>query len=210
MSKHLRWSLYNRLGKNKWGKMSKRYQEKWTRYLINYYKKPYKNISDIQERWEGLRAKHIADIEKEKLKKKLKIAHKYLIKDLRPMDSYGDKNIGSRIIKGKKYSLVNKSLNIDINHNKWLNYFNTKRTKYEIRRKDINPFFSNLCVYTFHLWVINLLLIPLTEKKRLINSAVYLSNNVIEAASLCIKEYTLLIQCFAWVDKLLSIYLLGK
>jgi len=140
MSKHLRWSLYNRLGKNKWGKMSKRYQEKWTRYLINYYKKPYKNISDIQERWEGLRAKHIADIEKEKLKKKLKIAHKYLIKDLRPMDSYGDKNIGSRIIKGKKYSLVNKSLNIDINHNKWLNYFNTKRTKYEIRRKDINPF----------------------------------------------------------------------
>ena len=65
-----------------------------------------------------MRAKHIADIEKEKLKKKLKIAHKYLIKDLRPMDSYGDKNIGSRIIKGKKYSLVNKSLNIDINHNK--------------------------------------------------------------------------------------------
>lgn len=120
--------------------MSKRYQEKWTRYLLNYYKKPYKNMSDMQERWQGLRAKDIAAREKEKLIKKVKIAHKNLIPDLRPMDSYGDKNIGSRIIKGKKYGLVNKSLELDINNNKWLNYFNTKRTKYEIRRKDIKPF----------------------------------------------------------------------
>jgi hypothetical protein len=140
MSKHFRWLLYNRLGKNKWGIMSKRYQEKWTRYLINYYKKPYKNMNNIQERWEGLRAKDIAGREKDKLIKKVKIGYKNLIPDLRPMDSYGDKNIGSKIIKGKKYGLVNKSLELDINHNKWLNYFNTKRTKYEIRRKDIKPF----------------------------------------------------------------------
>ena len=140
MSKPFRWLLYNRLGKNKWGIMSNRYQEKWTRYLINYYKKPYKNMSDIQERWQKLREKDIAAREKEKLIKKVKIAHKNLLPDLRPMDSYGDKNIGSRIIKGKKYGLVNKSLELDINHNKWLNYFNTKRTKYEITRKDIKPF----------------------------------------------------------------------
>jgi len=140
MSKPFRWLLYNRLGKNKWGKMSKRYQEKWTRFLINYYKKPYKSMSDIQERWEELRVKEIAAREEEKLIKKVKIAYTNLLPDLRPMDSYGDKNIGSRIIKGKKYGLINKSLESDIKHNKWLNYFNTKRTKYEIRRTDIEPF----------------------------------------------------------------------
>jgi hypothetical protein len=65
-----------------------------------------------------LRAKEIAAREEEKLIKKVKIAYKNLLPDLRPMDSYGDKNIGSRIIKGKKYGLVNKSLDSDINHNK--------------------------------------------------------------------------------------------
>jgi len=135
MSKHLRWVLYK-----KRGKILKHNQENWTRYLVNYYKKPHKNLSDIQERWEIIRAKQVADREEEEKIKRIKKAHKELIKDIRHMDNYGDKNISSSITRSKQDGLLNKNLELKIQQNKWLNYFNSKRIKSEIRRKDIKPF----------------------------------------------------------------------
>jgi len=139
MSKHLKWILYNKWRRNKGEKFSKSDQEKWIRYLINYYKKPYKSI-DIEERWQRIVAHQRAEKEKDKLMKKVIIAHKEQIKEIRQMDSYGDKNIGSQIIRAKKHDLLNKNLELKIKDNKLLNYFNIKRTKDKMKRKDIKPF----------------------------------------------------------------------
>ena len=127
MLRYLKIALYNK-GKD----LSKAKQERWTWYLWNYYKKSSNNKSDLEQKWKEIRAKLIADrLEKDKIKR-IKRSYEYYKIDIKQVDNYGDKNIGTHILRSKDQGILNKNLELKIKHNKWLNYFNSKRNKEEL------------------------------------------------------------------------------
>lgn len=139
MLKLLRLALRNK-GKD----LSKIRQEIWTGYLWNYYKKSDNNKSDLEQKWEGIRAKWIADRKEEDKIKRIKKSYEYYKIDVKQIDSSGDKNIGSNILRSKDSNISNKDYllrtELNIKHNKWLNYFNSKRNKEELTKNNKNTF----------------------------------------------------------------------
>lgn len=142
MLKLLRLALRNK-GEN----VSKVRQERWTGYLWNYYKKSHNNKNDLEQKWKGIRAKWIADrIEEDKIIR-IKKSYEYYKIDVKQVDSSGNRNIGSNILRSKDQSILNKKFlfrtelnELNIKHNKWLNYFNSKRNKEELTKKNKNTF----------------------------------------------------------------------
>jgi len=147
MLKYLRLALYNR-GKwlsrnerlrqirlavyNKWKRPLKSEQERWTWFLWNYYKKFHRNKVNLKEKWKIVQAKLIANRIEEDNIKRVKENYKSYKVDVKQLDSFGDNNIGTKIIRSKDEGLLNKSLDLNINHNKWLNFFNSRRNKNKI------------------------------------------------------------------------------
>jgi hypothetical protein len=133
MLRHLKLALFN---KGRYLPNVK--QERWIWYLWNYYKN--KNKNDLEQKWKGIRAKLRADrMDKDKIKR-VKKSYEYYKVDVKEVDSYGDKNIGTRILRSRNPNLLNNNLELKIKHNKWLNYFNSKRNKEKLTKGNESSF----------------------------------------------------------------------
>ena len=123
MSKYFKWILVNREKK-----FNRSYQEKLTWYLINFYKKQNINNKITVSREEVVTRLQDEKERQDRIKKLIKVYKSYMI-NIKKMDSYGNANIGSSIIKSKYRRLLHKDIELNIKHNKLLNYFNALRTK---------------------------------------------------------------------------------
>ena len=123
MSKYIKSILVNREKK-----FNRGYQEKLTWYLINFYKK--QNINNkITISREEIMTRLQEEKERQDRIKKLKKIYKSYMVNVKKIDNYDNDKIGSNIIKSKYRRLLHKDIELNIKHNKLLNYFNILRIK---------------------------------------------------------------------------------
>ena len=123
MSKYIKSTLVNREKK-----FSRNYQEKLIWSLISFYKKHNINNKITVSREEIVRRLQEEKEKRDRIKKLIRIYKSY-ITNINKMDSYNNDKIGSNIIKSKYRRLLHKDIELNIKHNKLLNYFNVLRNK---------------------------------------------------------------------------------